>query len=216
MSDPIDREALLRQIDIDSEGEPGYYGDTWKFIDTIKRLPSALGTNLAEVGTDCISRQQAIDAVDVYMKRLCRYIGTSDDTRAYAFARGLLVGIKTDIGELPSAQPTFDARDTQYNLPIGTDCISRQQAIDDIWTVSPLARLDRKWVDRWLRQLPSAQPEIIRCKDCKHWIPYDWMFSEVWRSKNMADYLEDEMGCNCSDMAMKANDFCSRAERRTE
>ena len=45
---------------------------------------------------------------------------------------------------------------------VGTDLISRQQAIDDIWTVSPLARLDRKWVDRWLRQLPSAQPEIIR------------------------------------------------------
>ena len=42
---------------------------------------------------------------------------------------------------------------------LGTDCISRQAAIDDIWTVSPLARLDRKWVDRWLRQLPSAQPE---------------------------------------------------------
>ena len=39
------------------------------------------------------------------------------------------------------------------------DVISRQYAIDDIWTVSPLVRLDRKWVDRWLRQLPSAQPE---------------------------------------------------------
>ena len=63
---------------------------------------------------------------------------------------------------------------------------------------------------------PTIQPEIIRCKDCKHWMPYDWMFSEVWRSKNMADYPEDEMGCNWCDMAMKANDFCSRAERRTE
>ena len=61
---------------------------------------------------------------------------------------------------------------------------------------------------------PTIQPEIVRCKDCKHWIPYDWMFSEVWRSKNMADYPEDEIGCNLCDMAMKANDFCSRAERR--
>ena len=65
-------------------------------------------------------------------------------------------------------------------------------------------------------QLPSAQPEIIRCKDCKYWIPYDWMFSEVWRSKNMADYPEDEIGCNWCDMAMKADDFCSRAERRED
>ena len=150
---------------------------------------------------------------------------------------------------------------------LGTDAISRQQAIDDIWTVSPLACLDRKWVDRWLRQLPPIQPvnisetpnssdtisrqqaidaiekwlhglfgiteadgtatifktirqlppiqpDIVRCKDCKHWIPYDWMFSEVWRSKNMADYPEDEIGCNWCDMAMKANDFCSRGEKR--
>lgn len=55
---------------------------------------------------------------------------------------------------------------------------------------------------------------IVHCKDCKHWIPYDWMFSEVWRSKNMADYPEDEIGCNWCDMAMKANDFCSRGERK--
>ena len=67
--DLIDRQALLKQIDIDSDGEPGYYGDTWKFIDTIKSMPSAtdknvgtkLGTDLAQLVTDCISRQAAID-----------------------------------------------------------------------------------------------------------------------------------------------------------
>ena len=72
--DLIDRQALLKQIEIDSDGEPGYYGDTWKFIDTIKNLPSVtdknvgtkLSTNLAEVGTDCISRQQAINLWDKY------------------------------------------------------------------------------------------------------------------------------------------------------
>ena len=65
-----------------------------------------------------------------------------------------------------------------------------------------------------LSNQPTIQSEIIRCKDCKHWIPYDWMFSEVWQSKNIADYPEDEIGCDCCDMAMKANDFCSRAVRR--
>ena len=103
--DLIDRQALLKQIEIDSDGEPGYYGDTWKFIDTIESMPPAeLGTNLAEVGTDCISRQQAID---------------------------------------------------------------------DIWTVSPLACLDRKWVDRWLRQLPSIQPKKGK------WISADAIFGGV-------------------------------------
>ncbi len=67
-----------------------------------------------------------------------------------------------------------------------------------------------------LSNQPTIQPEIIRCKDCKHWIPYDWMFSEVWQSKNIADYPEDEIGCDCCDMAMKANDFCSRGERRED
>ena len=66
--DLIDRQALLKQIDIDSDGEPGYYGDTWKFIDTIKRMPSALGTNLAEVGTDLISRQALLDKFEPWLK----------------------------------------------------------------------------------------------------------------------------------------------------
>ena len=65
-----------------------------------------------------------------------------------------------------------------------------------------------------IKQLPSAEPEIIQCKDCKHWMPYEWMFSEIWQSKNIADYPEDDIGCDCSEMAMKANDFCSRAEKR--
>ena len=92
------------------------------------------------------------------------------------------------------------------------DLISRQAAIDALYHVD---EYNGRSVEA-IRKLPPAQPEIIRCKDCKHWIPYDWMFSEVWQSKNIADYPEDEIGCNLCDVAMKANDFCSRGERRTE
>ena len=86
----------------------------------------------------------------------------------------------------------------------------KKYIIGDIWELT--------WAEirEVINSQPTIQPEIIRCKDCKHWIPYDWMFSEVWRSKNIADYPEDEIGCDCCDMAMKANDFCSRVERRTE
>jgi hypothetical protein len=69
-------------------------------------------------------------------------------------------------------------------------------------------------IDLLERENKRLRETIVRCKDCKHWIPYDWMFSEVWRSKNMTDYPEDEIGCNWCDMAMKANDFCSRGERK--
>ena len=34
--------------------------------EVVNKLPSALSTNLAEVGTDCISRQAAIDAISEY------------------------------------------------------------------------------------------------------------------------------------------------------
>ena len=104
-----------------------------------------------------------------------------------------------------------------------SDLIDRQQAIDAI-EAEKIAHgqyltssyVGYEFAEDAIRKLPSAQPEIIRCKDCKHWIPYDWMFSEVWQSKNIADYPEDEIGCDCCDMAMKANDFCSRAERKTD
>ena len=51
--DLIDRQALLKQIEIDSDGEPGYYGDTWKFIDTIKNLPSATDNNVGHTRPAC-------------------------------------------------------------------------------------------------------------------------------------------------------------------
>lgn len=113
-----------------------------------------------------------------------------------------------------------------------SDLISRKAAIDALDVLcqehrykipgkgETYSQYNEAWQDALDRaegaigNLLPAEPQIIRCKDCKHWIPYDWMFSEVWHSKNIADYPEDEIGCALSDMAMKANDFCSRAERR--
>ena len=102
-----------------------------------------------------------------------------------------------------------------------SDLIDREQAKDaiDKYLVGRNLVTDGTFMARLINEividrLPSAEPQIIRCKDCKHWIPYDWMFSEVWHSKNIADYPEDDIGCDCSEMKMKANDFCSRAERR--
>ena len=96
------------------------------------------------------------------------------------------------------------------------DTISRQQAIEAVQNRHIMLNKEKVLLINDLEKLPSAEPQIIRCKDCKHWIPYDWMFSEVWQSKNIADYPEDDIGCDCCDMAMKANDFCSRAEKREE
>ncbi len=40
MSDNISRSALIKQIEIDSDGSPGWYGDTWQFMKTIAKMPS--------------------------------------------------------------------------------------------------------------------------------------------------------------------------------
>ena len=83
------------------------------------------------------------------------------------------------------------------------DTISRQAAIDDIRTLKPDGLLvDAKWIEMWLKQLPSAQPEIIRCKDCKY----------------MIDIGDDLMCDNAKGWVVAtASDFgCVLAERRTE
>lgn len=50
-----------------------------------------------------------------------------------------------------------------------------------------------------IEQLPSAQPEIVRCKDCNH-------------------FYKDNLNqwCFRGKYGVKENDFCSRAERRTD
>ena len=49
-----------------------------------------------------------------------------------------------------------------------TDLISRQAAIDAVGDVHPLDYNSVAIVER-LKNLPSAEPEIIRCEDCIHW-----------------------------------------------
>ena len=48
-------------------------------------------------------------------------------------------------------------------------------------------------------ELPSAQPEIIRCKDCKH-VQEDKIFHQYW----------------CNGEEVKPDHFCGYAERRTD
>lgn len=131
------------------------------YYDRYNGMDKLLGTNLAEVGTDAITKQQAIDALRKLREE--------------------------------------DIEDYGCEIPEGFNQDHLDRATFAIKQLPPIQ---------------PAEPQIIRCKDCKYWIPYDWMFSEVWQSKNIADYPEDEIGCNLCDMAMKADDFCSRAVRR--
>ena len=108
-------------------------------------------------------------------------------------------------------RPTFDARDTQYNLPIGTDLISRAEAIDTLEnTKTAISENGERYIAKQnaimrIDALPSAQPEIIRCKDCKHY----------WIHKCM-DSMPMEI-CDLEQTFYDAeHDFCSLAERRED
>ena len=90
-------------------------------------------------------------------------------------------------------QPTFDARDTQYNLPIGTDLISRAQALE--------------WCLEGLNNMPSAQPEIIKCMECKY---YEASITcNPWGVCCHKDWVANNIGHNVDETG-----WCYRAERR--
>ncbi|MBQ7064142.1 MAG: hypothetical protein IJM90_04560 [Firmicutes bacterium] len=52
---------------------------------------------------------------------------------------------------------------------------------------------------------PSAQPEIIRCQDCKHW-------DTAWTP----DWSHDHHYCPMIDGVCKGDFYCADAERREE
>ena len=119
-----------------------------------------LGTNLASLGTEAISKQQAIDAVNCVT---------------------VMKGIRS--GKSVTAE--------------AVDCAKRIIA-DNI------------------RQLPPIQPEIIYCKDCKHFIredveeytPYGYdthfhAFCDKHWDEEQGEYID-----------VNLDDYCSFAERR--
>ena len=88
------------------------------------------------------------------------------------------------------------------------DTIYRQAAIDAINQICPIdteydcTLLDRVDVRCVLTDLPSAQPEIIRCKDCKY-------RDENWRRVSVR-WLP------CMDVRTGSNWYCGSAERKDD
>ena len=125
---------------------------------------------------DLISRQDAIRIVD------------GIDTWQAGWRGDAIESIKA----LPSAQPEKRTHEKRTETH-ACDCISRRAAIDALdaqigYCDHALKSLDISTKDEYaikverasliayretLECLPSAQPEIIRCKDCKHRDPED-------------------------------------------
>lgn len=84
------------------------------------------------------------------------------------------------------------------------DPIERQEAIDAI-DGALLDEVNEGIAIDILLDLPSAQPEIIRCKDCKYW-------DTSWQN----DYAPNYHYCPNVDGTRRDDFYCADAERRTD
>ena len=74
------------------------------------------------------------------------------------------------------------------------DCISRQAAINIV------KGIDSSFV-KYIEDLPSVQPEVIRCRECKHWHTNCLPVADMHGCDIMSDYVP-------------AHCYCYKAERR--
>ena len=216
---PIDDDTISRAKAIEALTEYGngqtLYISVEEATRRIKQLSPAHGTNLAEVGTDCISREQAIEALD---KRF--------DSIPMEQTSEILM-LRKDLRELPPAQPPMPSNTsnalkaldsvnaTQFNA---LDSISRQAAIKALETTKRIASYELHGGEvlrtfnvvlnsliNIMSLLPPANnsekpnsSDIIHCKECKwfrRWVDTDIEF------------------CDLTESTMFSTDFCSRAEK---
>ena len=84
------------------------------------------------------------------------------------------------------------------------DSISRADAINMIYGCEDeFGKVVILRLADYIMQLPSAEPEVIHCKDCKY-MRRDVIFDQCWcnRSSRVSPIDDDE--------------YCSRADRRKE
>lgn len=89
-----------------------------------------------------------------------------------------------------------------------SDLISRQATIDEIMGQPPELHYP-SWYAEQIKELPSAQPEIIRCCECKY----------LQCNMRPDGYLPkgvDEFECRHWCGSCDPMDFCSYAERRED
>ena len=92
------------------------------------------------------------------------------------------------------------------------DLIDRQELLKKAIPKNPDAKFHCVDV-KDIESMPSAEPEIIRCKDCKH---QEKFFHTDGRRKGGGYYI---YGCDFAEEYSHVcldDDFCSRAERRTD
>lgn len=169
--------------------------DPYYAVQKIKGLPSAgmnsqltcnqLATNCNQLATDLISRKAVLEKA--YELDL---IDTGNDIQI------MVVDLK-DIESLPSVVIQHNPNDS--NVLNVLDCVSRQAAIEAVDAYLGLSEVSKTIQNMTslqdiLKNLPSVEPEIIRCKECKHWGLRQRDFCDIWN-----DYISNgHFYCGCA------------------
>ena len=110
--------------------------------------------------------------------------------------------IAKELAKLPSAQPKCK-RECMPMYANVSDYISRQAAIDEAYEIIIDGQKFEVVQVETLMGLPPAQPEIIRCRDCKHYyyadnrIPQEQMYTcdldgDRWSPDSYCSFAERE------------------------
>ena len=209
MDDLISRQAAIDALDKRFDSIPmEQTTEILQLRKDLRKLPSAQ----PEPCEDTISRQWLMECVNEGWIKF----DTEKDENGF-------IHLVRDIA--PSAQSV--AKDIY--VPV-KDCISRQEAIDahyeycnkhpdagfPVWSLKILEDLppaqpdlseysDKLWKAAYERGRAEALAEIVRCKDCKYYRKYGYV-------NGKPKFLPK---CTFNSIYVNADDFCSRAERRT-
>ena len=156
-----------------------------KLTESIAENGGQLGTNLASLGTDdCISRKWCLAEYD----------------RQHVGPPG---GARKIIEEAPSILPT--------QMSGTSDAVSRRMVLDALHEYMDDTNYTVGYLHDVICNLPSAQPEIIRCKDCKHF-EYDHPYI-IQGIPVLGHEVCMAWGDRCKT---DENGYCFMAERRAD
>lgn len=149
--------------------------------------------------SELISRQAAIDAIVAW---------TVEDRPDVEMPTDLI----DRITGLPSAQPEHLTDDDFETIRIHLSAFKERLCNQRRWKE---AEDYERLIDRFI-SFASAQPEIVRCKECKYWMPHSQLGYDE-DNETYHDYCgklipEDDYYAFYRD----ADDYCSRAERKTD
>ena len=146
---------------------------------------------------ELISREQAIEVLERAKQNIRHNI-----ERAIGRAIcEILDEIENAIKQLPSTNCS--------EIPNNSDLISRQAVIETVMECYDNDELFEVYEDK-LRELPPAQHEVVRCKDCKH-----FEYDHVENINGIPLIVAHEICMRWGDgVKTSENGYCFLAERR--